>query len=140
MANIYSENLMIKVIIFDFFGVLFINGQPNRQLLDFIQTEFKPRYKIGILSNSSGDITQLLPVLDRQLFDDATLSYEHSVAKPHPEIYKIAAKRLGAEPKECLYIDDYDYRVEGAKAAGMQAILYEDFEQMKTDLEELLAN
>ncbi len=130
---------MIKAIIFDFFGVLFIDGQPNRQLLDTIQAEFKPRCKIGILSNSSGDITQLLPPPDRQLFDDATLSYEHSVAKPHPEIYKIAAKRLGVESEECIYIDDYGYRVEGAKAAGMQAILYRDFRQMKTELEKLLS-
>lgn len=131
---------MIKAIIFDFYGVVEQQGQPNKQLLDFIQQKLKPSHKIGLLSNSSGQgMQEFFSDKDKLLFDDMVFSGQVGVAKPNPEIYKIAAKRLGVEPEECIYIDDDDYRVEGAKAAGMQTILYKDFYQTKTDLEALLS-
>lgn len=129
---------MIKVVIFDFYGVVERQGQPNTQLLDFIRQKLKPGYKIGLLSNSSGQGIQKFFSDDEMLFDDMVFSGEVGVAKPNPEIYKLAAKRLGVKPVDCIYIDDDDYRVEGAKKAGMQAIVYDDFDQMKTDLETLL--
>ena len=44
------------------------------------------------------------------------------VAKPDPRIYRIAAERLGVEPGECLFVDDQPPFVEGARAAGMDAV------------------
>ncbi len=130
---------MIKAVIFDFYGVVEQHSRPNEQLLDFIRQKLKPSYKIGLLSNSSGQgIQKFFSGDDEKLFDDMVFSGEVGIAKPHPEIYKLAAKRLGVKSEECIYIDDDDYRVEGAKTASMPAIVYEDFEQMKTELEALL--
>ncbi len=130
---------MIKAIIFDFYGVVEQQGQPNKQLLDFIRQKLKPSHKIGLLSNSSGQgMPEFFSDKDELLFDDMVFSGQVGVAKPNPEIYKIAANKLGVEPIECIYIDDDDYRVEGAKVASMQAILYENFDQMKTELEKVL--
>lgn len=132
---------MIKAVIFDFYGVVERQGRPNEQLLDFTRQKLKPNYKIGLLSNSSGQgIQKFFSDDDKKLFDDMVFSGEVGIAKPHPEIYRLAAKRLGVKPEECIYIDDDDYRVEGAKMAGMQGMVYEDFEQMRTDLAALITS
>ncbi|QPF87668.1 HAD family phosphatase [Bradyrhizobium genosp. L] len=42
--------------------------------------------------------------------------------KPHPDIFLLAAERLGARPAECLVIEDSAGGIRGAVAAGMTAI------------------
>lgn len=42
--------------------------------------------------------------------------------KPDPEIFLLAAKRLGVDPAKCLVFEDSLVGVEGAQNAGMKAI------------------
>ena len=51
---------MIKAVIFDFFGVLEHHLAPNREVLDYIQRELKPNYKIGVVSNVMADYIYLI--------------------------------------------------------------------------------
>lgn len=110
-------------------------NRPNRKLLDFIKNNLSGTYKISILSNAGEDwINELLDKNDTELFDDIVLSYQHGVTKPSREIYLLAAKRLGFEPKECVFIDDTQRHCLAAEEAGMKAINYKNFDQMKTEL------
>ncbi len=129
---------MIEAIIFDFFQVLEQGGEPNGELLGYIKNQLRPKYKIGIISNSSGRGIQQVLANRLDLFDDIVVSAEVGLFKPQPEIYQLAAKRLKLRPSECVYIDDENYRVDGALNAGMQGIVYTDFGQMKKELENLL--
>src|SRR3990167_6340521 len=134
-----GRSLMIKAIIFDFFGVVEQEMLPNRMLLDYIKTELKPKYKIGIISNALADfLYEILPEEDVKLFDDIVLSHRAGVAKPEPAIYEMSLNNLGVRTEDAVFIDDIELFCDTAKALGMQAILYEDFEQMQTDLESLL--
>jgi len=42
--------------------------------------------------------------------------------KPHPEIYLLAAERLGMKPENCVVFEDSFSGVEAARAAGMRVI------------------
>jgi putative hydrolase of the HAD superfamily len=55
------------------------------------------------------------------LFDTSCYSYDVGVAKPEPQFFEEAARRIKAEPCEILFIDDSSRNVEGARSAGMQA-------------------
>ena len=44
--------------------------------------------------------------------------------KPAPDIFLFAAEKMGAEPANCVVIEDSPFGVEGAVAAGMTAIGY----------------
>ncbi|HEY1918136.1 MAG TPA: HAD-IA family hydrolase [Streptosporangiaceae bacterium] len=46
-----------------------------------------------------------------------------AVLKPDPEIYLIAARRLGVPPERVVFVDDIPWNVTGAQAVGMTAFL-----------------
>ncbi len=47
------------------------------------------------------------------------------VRKPAPEPYLAAADALGADPTECLFIDDMPVNCRGAEAVGMASLLFD---------------
>ena len=49
---------------------------------------------------------------------------EHS--KPAPDLFLLAAKRLGIEPGHCLVLEDSEAGVRAARAAGMDVIIVPD--------------
>ena len=57
--------------------------------------------------------------------------------KPDPEIYLKAAGCLGADPKACLALEDSEYGVRAAHAAGMTVIQVPDMTQPTADLRAL---
>jgi HAD superfamily hydrolase (TIGR01509 family) len=60
------------------------------------------------------------------LFDEQSLFSAHSVArgKPHPDLFLHAARTIGAEPSDCVVVEDTPSGVSAAVAASMRAIGY----------------
>lgn len=46
--------------------------------------------------------------------------------KPHPDVYLVAAKKLGIEPRACAAIEDTAIGIKSAKAAGMYCIAFKN--------------
>lgn len=61
-----------------------------------------------------------------QKFSDGVYSYRVHLMKPEPEIYHRAIQQFGVRAEETCYIDDLEANVEGAWAAGLQALHYRD--------------
>ncbi len=88
----------------------------------------RPRYKTALLSNFSGQLRQLLTqhgLID--VFDAIVISGEEGLLKPDAYIYHLAAERLGVPSADCLFVDDFEENVTGARAAGMQALRFASF-------------
>lgn len=66
-----------------------------------------------------------------------TVSGEIGLIKPDRRIYERHAKDFGLEPSASLFIDDSQKNVDGAIAAGWQAVLFTSPEQLATDFERL---
>ena len=116
------------------------NSVADQDLLDYIKT-LKPQYKIGMLSNASANLlTQLFTKDQIALFDRVVLSYETGVRKPQEQAYRMTAEMLGAKASQCIFIDDQVKHIEGAQKVGMGTILYQNFEQMKEELEALITS
>ncbi|HTB49325.1 MAG TPA: HAD-IA family hydrolase [Verrucomicrobiae bacterium] len=117
------------------------NVAANDELLGYIREALKPKYKIGLLSNvGTNRLGSIFVDNDIALFDVILLSHELGIIKPDPRSYETMALKLGIALEDCVFVDDLERNVNGARSAGMQAVRYHDFEQMKADLEELLAN
>jgi putative hydrolase of the HAD superfamily len=84
----------------------------------------RPPYRISILSNADSTLEERIErtLKMRHLFDDVISSAVVGLAKPDPQIYRLAAERLSLPIEECLFIDDLDRNVEAARAVGMTAI------------------
>ena len=52
-------------------------------------------------------------------FDEVVTGSEIVNGKPDPEIYLLAAEKLGVDPRKCLAFEDAPAGIESAKAAGM---------------------
>ena len=78
-------------------------------------------YKLGLASSSaSGIVHGTLAILGFQDRFEAIVSGDMAGAsKPAPDIFLLAAERLGVQPGECLVVEDSPRGVEGAKRAGM---------------------
>ena len=63
---------------------------------------------------------QALALID--IFDAVVTGDDVSHSKPDPEIYLVAAQRLGVPPAECIAIEDAPAGVEAAKRAGMRCL------------------
>ncbi len=120
--------------------ILVGDSNKNEELLSYIK-QLRPRYKIGLLSNVASNWVRdyLLDEEDQNLFDAFIFSYEERTTKPDLKIYQAAADRLGVKPSECVFIDDTERYCEAARELGMQTIDYQDFAQMKQELEQILA-
>jgi len=60
----------------------------------------------------------------RMYFDLVVESGAVGMLKPDPRIFEYACSELGLEPNECIFFDDVERNVEGARAVGMQAEHY----------------
>ena len=59
--------------------------------------------------------------LDRH-FDILCSAIEVAAGKPAPDLFLLAAERLGADPQCCAVVEDSVFGIEAARRAGMRAI------------------
>lgn len=112
----------------------------NNELLDYIRDELKPHYKLGVLSNATvGAVSRKLDPDDYSLFDAIIESAATDYAKPDPEIFELAARKLGVTFDEMVFIDDIARFVAAAAQLGIHTIHYTGFDAMKQQLGQLLA-
>lgn len=93
--------------------------------IDLLGT-LRSRYRCSLLSNADLSLRGRLEgeLALHHLFDDIVVSAEVGMAKPAPEIFRLAADRLGLPPAACAFVDDWDKNVEAARAVGMAAVLH----------------
>lgn len=119
---------MIKAVIFDCFGVVLdiMRGTKIEQTIELVK-ELKGHYKLGMVTNApsrySLDQRFNAGELD-ELFEMVIVSGEVGWDKPAPEIYTMAAERIGVLPEEVLFIDDIPAFTEAAAKMGMKTFTY----------------
>ena len=61
--------------------------------------------------------------------DDIVVSAEVGIAKPDGRIFELALARLGVQPAEAVFVDDFARNIEGARAIGMPAVHFKNTAQ-----------
>lgn len=113
---------------------------PHEELLEYINHELKPHYKIGLLSNANYDVlNELFEPEQTKLFDASVMSYESRLIKPDERMFNLIAERLGVEVGECVFIDDQERYCVAAEEYGMQSIWYQDFDHFTHALHGILS-
>ena len=96
-----------------------IDGIP--ELLDRLKEK---GYRIGLGSSSVMANTAMVEVCFGILDDVVAIAGGSEVenAKPAPDVYLLAASRLGIAPENCTVVEDATAGIAAAKAAGMRCI------------------
>ena len=100
--------------------------KPVSGIPEFLRSIKALGLKTAVASSSGIELIKL--VLDRLgiavYFDSITSGNDVKRGKPSPDIFLLAAERIGAEPSECLVVEDSENGVKAAKSAGMKALGY----------------
>ena len=98
------------------------------ETLDFMRELKRKGIKVGILTNMAKEFyrdyfTKACHEYVAEA-DVVVVSAEEGLYKPDKALYDVAAKKIGLKPEELLFVDNLMVNVEGARAAGWNAIQF----------------
>jgi putative hydrolase of the HAD superfamily len=110
-----------------FWGAL----EPNAEMIALMRELRANGLKMTMLTNNVREWEPIwramLPV--DEIFEEIVDSAFVGCRKPEARIYELTLERIGMPAGACLFIDDLQPNIEGAEAAGMNAVHFRDNEQ-----------
>ncbi len=109
----------------------------NVGILPVISALRQTRFPIGVLSNTCvthWEYCRQRFAFIRECFQLPIPSFDVGMLKPHKDIYDHAAERAGVAPEEIFFTDDLMENVEGAQAAGWDAVQFTSARRLVAEL------
>lgn len=109
----------------EYYRALLNNLKPDDILpgvLPVLQQLKERGIKIAIGSSSKNTPFILEKIGLGNYFDAVADGNEIKNSKPDPEVFLLAAEKLGLEPEECVVVEDAEAGIEAALAGGMKAV------------------
>lgn len=108
----------------ELFSELSARAEPVREVLDFARQVAK-RAPISVASGSSRpDVLRSLETIGaKDLFSIVITPEDVENGKPYPDMFLLAADRMGVAAKDCLVIEDGELGMEAARRAGMDYVV-----------------
>lgn len=106
----------------------------------YLISELRKKYKVALLTNFSKEWFEEYNTRFgfRKLFDSVFVSGYTGIRKPDVKAYVQVSEAFHVEPEECLFIDDDEIKIEGAKKAGMSTVKFVDVVQLNNHLKKEL--
>ncbi len=104
---------------------------PNEPMIELMRELKASGKRMAMLTNNVREWEpvwrSMLPV--DEIFETVVDSGFVCCRKPEPRIYEMTLERLGLPAAACLFIDDLEHNIDGARALGMNAVHFRDNEQ-----------
>lgn len=100
---------------------------PMQGMDKVIETLLEKGFKLYILTNCGHrfhDFSYKIPHYNR--FSGVLVSAEELMLKPDAEIYYRLFEKFDLKAEECIFIDDLQKNIDGAKAVGMEGYCFAD--------------
>jgi putative hydrolase of the HAD superfamily len=100
-------------------------GAVVPEVLTFVRGVRHGGVRVALATNATDDLDLDLAAFGLTGdFDAVANSAVLGVPKPTPEFFTRACELLGEPPERCLFVDDADRNVRGARAAGLPALRF----------------
>lgn len=127
----------------------FINEMKQQYTMDIVHQLCKPVFhhqyalsklrekgiKLAVASNSVRNSVKVM--MEKSALMDYLEFYlsnqDVSKAKPDPEIYNLAIKKLGMDPKECVIVEDNENGIKAAIGSGAHVLKVETIHDVNFD-------
>lgn len=90
--------------------------------VEFVNLAKANGLKVAIGSSSKNTMAILKQTECENLFDAIADGNDIKNSKPAPDVFLVAAKKLGISPQECMVVEDAEAGVDAAIAAGMDVL------------------
>ncbi len=110
----------------------FIERKPIEGMYELVRDVKQKGYRIYLLSNASPRIYEYkdkIPAIN--FFDGYLISCDIKVNKPDREIYEALLRKYDLIAQECIFIDDLQRNIEGAKAVGIQGHVFQGAAELR---------
>jgi putative hydrolase of the HAD superfamily len=115
--------------------------QPNAEMIELMRELKEIGYRMAMLTNNVREWEPLwramLPV--DEIFETVVDSGFVGCRKPESRIYELTLERIAAPAGTCLFVDDVEVNIDGARKAGMSAVHFRDNEQAIAEIRAALA-
>ena len=105
-------------------------------MLEIMKDLKRKGYKMYGLTNWSAEtfcqVRHKFEVFDQ--LDGMLVSGEEKMLKPDPAFFQLLVDRFNLNPAECLFIDDNQPNVDGARRFGLNAIRFKDADTLRKEL------
>lgn len=129
---------MIKAIFFDFYGVINLDDELNREIAEFLNAN-NDKYLFGILSAANIDLHDWLITHGvNDFFAVVQTTSKAGKSKLDPAFYMDVLKALAIKPENAIFVDDNSEYVDLAQGIGMLAMLYSPQKNFKEQIKPLL--
>ena len=107
-------------------------------VVEFVKYLNKSGFSLALASSASAKRIDLFlsKLRLKQFFPVIVCGDDVKRSKPDPDIFLLAAQKLGAKPSDCVVIEDSQVGVRATKAAGMKCIAYAGSAHNSDDLSE----
>lgn len=107
----------------------------NQQMYILVDQLKQLSIHVAMLSNIDPDLSKTFRAANLYApFDPCLLSCELALSKPDPQIYRLLLDTLGLPAQDVVFIDDKEENVKAAQTLGIDAILFESYEQLLKEL------
>lgn len=110
-------------------NILFTTGPKKMPYIEELLKYLKEsNYKVAVASSSNMDhiINNMEKTGLKKYIDEFASGAEVENGKPEPDVFLLAAERLGVKPEECLVLEDSKAGVIAGSSAGAKVIMVPD--------------
>ncbi len=94
-------------------------------MLELLQKLKRDNFKLYLVSNLDlYHARQMYEVEAAPYMDDMIFSADIGIRKPYPGFFDAACRKFGVSPSECLFIDDLEENVQGARDFGIKSYVF----------------
>lgn len=112
----------------------------NQAVVDWSRELRAAGYRTAILSNMPPNKLAYMRSSGRfdwiDEFPVAIFSCDVDMVKPEPGIYRLCLERLGVQPADSLFLDDFPVNIAAARALGINALLFRSAPEAAGELRE----
>ena len=114
-------------------------NQIDWDLVNYVEQLKKEGYRIHMLTDAIDLSRKTDPVVKEvdKHFHNVFKSYEEGMKKPDKSAFINVLEKIKAEPKECVFVDDYNANIQAAQELGMTAIRFTTTGELKESFKNL---
>ena len=96
-------------------------------LVDLLEKLQEKKYPMAVASSSTPEIIELIlnKTNLKKYFQVIVSAEQAGKSKPEPDVFLLAAEKLGIKPANCLVVEDSSNGIKSAQAAGMTCVAYQ---------------